>query len=150
MSKLKFTMSDQNNTFQALLKKIEAALDVYSVAELNAEIDQLMLGKQSDSKDVTLILNIVSSEFAITKINLLKSHARGSHQEARTISYALLHYVVGRPIRQIAKIFHRKNHNGVAVALKQFKELDQKIPQHKKLQEKYKNCLSQYLKTQSE
>ena len=144
------SMQQQNNNFQTLLKKIEAALDVYSIAELNAEIDQLMSGKHADNKDVSLILQIVSSEFNITKINLLKSHARGYHQEARTISYALLHYVVGRSIREIAKIFFRKNHNSVAFALKQFKELDEKIPHHKKLNEKYKNCLSQYLKTQSE
>lgn len=128
-------------TIEALLKNIQIGLKVYTsddlLSELNNSIVGLLNKKDNKQQYVDYTLQLVCDEYGITKRILINSTARGKFQQARIMSYCLLHYELGLPIRYIAKRIFDKWHNSVSDGLRYFKTIDIGIKEQKQFQETY-------------
>lgn len=129
-------MSEKSD-LESLLKNISEGLKVYSVKELNEAIIECLNKKHDKREEVEFILNMIAGDYLISRRILIHSTARGRIQEARQLSYCLLHFNLGLPIRHIAKRIFSKWHNSVAIAIKQHKNLNVAIKHEREFKEKY-------------
>lgn len=129
---------NDNKEIVTLLKNIQEGLKHYTPEELNDALVKVLSEKHDKAPEIDFILSSVASKYDISRRTLLKSSARGEIQQARTLAYCLLHINLGLSIRHIAqKIFVKKYHNSVAVAIKYYRNCDQKIPSERDFLQKY-------------
>ncbi len=138
-----------------LLKNIQSGLKLYSPDDLLSQINNSIvesLNKKDNNKEyIDLAIQIVCEEYLISKRTLIKSAARGKVQEAKMVSYCLLHCDLDLPIRYISiRVFNRKWHTPVARGITYYKTLNLDIKEQKQFYDTYlrlKNKLMQKLKT---
>ncbi len=131
-------MPGKNTDLETLLKNIQEGLQTYSVQELNEAIVSFLSKKHDKNAEVNFVLDEVAGMYSISRRTLTHSSARGEIQQAKKLSYCLLHYNVGLTIRHIAmRIFPNKFHNGVGVAIKEFRNLNEAIKFDREFKEKY-------------
>ena len=143
-----------NKEVESLLKNIQLGLQKYSVKELNLAIVSVLQKNGSQQKEITYVLKIVSQKYKISVKTLTQSRSRGEIQNARMLSYCLLHDTLGLSIRYIAKNIFSRWHNSVAAALKHYKELQPaKFKIDREFEDNLKECqtkLLTYLNTHDE
>lgn len=122
---------------ESLLKNIQEGLKVYSVKELNAAIIECLNKKHDKREEVEFVLNTIALDYSISRKILIHSTARGRIQEARQLAYCILHFNLGLPMRYIATRIFSKWHNSVAIAIKQYKNLNVSIKHEREFKEKY-------------
>jgi len=139
-------MVENNKEIETLLKNIQKGLKKYSVKDLNSAIVEILQKNGSQQKEIDFVLKIVAQKYKISVKTLVNSRARGEIQEARMLSYCLLHYTLGLSIRHVAKnIFHRW-HNSVASALRHYKQIQpEKFRVDKEFEDNLKDCQTQLL-----
>jgi chromosomal replication initiation ATPase DnaA len=134
-------MSEKNEIID-LLKNLQNGLKKYSLGEFNDAISVLVKDAKNygNKEEVQLVLEHVCSNFNISKNQLIYSNARGNIAQARTMAYCLLHFEYNLPIRYISKkIFFKKWHGGVAVAIRYYKNLNMAIKPDREFSVKYQN-----------
>ena len=98
-------MPDKKDIEQ-LLKNIQEGLKKFTVKELNDAIISFLNKKDDKSLEIDYVLQIVSEEFNTSVRILKKQNIRGILQEAKQISYCILHFNLGLSTRYIAdKVF---------------------------------------------
>ncbi len=130
-------MSDKEE-LENLLKNIQEGLKKYSVKELNDAIIHFLGKKHDKTEEIEHILDIIATDYSISKRTLKTSKARGEIQDAKQIAYCLLHINLGLPIRYIAKrIFMYKWHNSVATGIHRYKRLNLNVKPDRQFKDKY-------------
>ena len=144
---------NENKEIVTLLKNIQEGLKHYTPEELNNALVQVLKKKHDKAPEIDFVLRSVADKFQISRRTLIKSSARGEIQQARQLAYCLLNLNLGLSIRHIAKkVFIKKYHNSVAVAIKYYRNCDTKIPSEKVFLAKYeelKDGLIEYTKNQN-
>jgi chromosomal replication initiation ATPase DnaA len=141
-----------NKQFVALLNNIKEGLKTHTPEELNAAIIEVLNSKHDKAPEIKFVILAVCKKFSISKRTLIKSSARGDIQQARQLTYCLLHMDLGLSIRHVAKKVFNKFPNSVAVAIKYHRNCDEKIPSEREFMEKYaalRNELIEYIKEQN-
>lgn len=110
----------------SFLKNTAKALETHTVIELNEALTSFLKNKTQDKNSVGVneVLEIVCSNYGISKRTLLKSTARGKVQVARKITYCLLHHKLGLPARYISKRIFDKWPNSISIAIQYYNKLD--------------------------
>ena len=115
-------MSDKQEV-DNLLRNIQKGLKLYSVTELNEAIITFLNKKNDKSLEIDKVVSMVCKEYSITKSSLKSKNARGTLQEAKQITYCLLHNVLGLSIRFIStKIFFNWP-TSVAIGIKKLSKI---------------------------
>lgn len=140
MSTTDVNMSEKKE-LEVFFKNIQQGLKKFTLQEINDSFHSLLQNKEDKQKDkqkeIELVLDTVCKEYGITKDFLIKGKAKGFLQEARNVSYCILHIDLGLSIRYIAKnVFFLDWHNSVGIAIKYYKELNLDIVPDKKFKEK--------------
>lgn len=132
-------MPSEHENLLVLLKNIQESLKSYTVEELNDAIQKVLSQKQDKHAEKEFVLNAVTTHYSISRRTLIKSNARGPIQEAKKLTYCLLHYNLGFTIRHIAiGIFgYEKCHSNVGRAIKYFTTLNDKVKVDREFKEKY-------------
>lgn len=132
-------MSEKNEIID-LLKNLQSGLKKYTLSEFNDAINVLVKdGKNYANKQhIDSIISEVCNEFGVTKNQLVYSNARGNITQAKNMAYCLLYFELNLPIRYISKrIFFKKWHGSVAIAVRVFKKLNTAIKPDREFMEKY-------------
>tara|TARA_R110000751_G_scaffold258936_4_gene358303 strand:+ start:5002 stop:5442 length:441 start_codon:yes stop_codon:yes gene_type:complete len=139
-------MQKDNKEIESLLKNIQLGLQKYSVKDLNKALQSVLSKNGSQANEIQFVLKIVAQKYKISTKTLTQSRARGDIQEARMLSYCLLHFTLGLSIRDIAKNIFNRWHNSVASAIKQYREQQPfKFKVDAEFEEKLKDCQTQLL-----
>ncbi len=129
-------MSDKKEV-ENLLRNIQKGLKLYPVKDLNEAIITFLNKKNDKSIEIERVMVLVCKEYGISKSSLKSKNARGTLQEAKQITYCLLHFVLGLSIRFIAtKIFFNWP-TSVSIGIKKYKDGDINHKQDKKFIDKY-------------
>ncbi len=128
---------NENKEIVTLLKNIQEGLQHYTPEELNEALIQVISKKHDKAPEIEFVLQSVCDEYGISRRTLIKSKARGDHQQARLLTYCLLHHNLGLTIRHIAHKIFGKWPNSVQQAIKYHKNCNPKIPSEKQFLEKY-------------
>lgn len=137
-------MSDKREV-ESLLKNIQLGLKKYSVQDLNEAIVTFLNKKNDKSIEIDQVIMLVCQEYSISKSTLKSKNARGNLQEAKQITYCLLHFNIGLSIRHIAtKIFFNWP-NSIYVGVKKYKTADKSHKEDKKFIDKYEKLQSMLL-----
>jgi len=115
----------QDKDISILLNNIQKGLEKLSVKDLNEALVKVLREHHTKNKTSPLVkftLTIVCDEFKISERILLKKHSRGDLQDAKQITYCLLHFILGFTYREVAtNVFNTWQsviHNGVARLIK--------------------------------
>lgn len=136
----------------SLLKNLQSNLKKYTIKELNEAMNKILYVENNEQKikdyQIALVLEVVCSQFNITRQQLIYSKAKGVIREAKMIAYCLLHFQLELPIRYVAKrIFYLKWHNNVGIAIKHHNNLNPKIKTDKEFIIKFE-AIKKQLSTQ--
>tara|TARA_R110002153_G_scaffold184946_2_gene338093 strand:+ start:101 stop:532 length:432 start_codon:yes stop_codon:yes gene_type:complete len=134
-------MSD-NIEVETLLKNIQKGLKKYSVQDLNEAIVTFLNKKNDKSIEIDKVVFIVCKEYGISKNTLKSKNARGNLQEAKQLTYCLLHFNIGLSIRHIATQIFFNWPTSVAIGIKKYRNADETHKQDKKFIDKYKKLQS--------
>lgn len=123
-----------------LISNLQDALKVYSLRELNDAILSALDQKTDNKSEVDFVIKAVSSVYKLTPRLILSKTTRGVVQEARMVTYAILHFDMQMSFRYIsARVFKRLNHGSVTQACNQFKQLKpEKFILDQQVMERYK------------
>lgn len=138
----------ENKDIEELLKNVQIALRKYSIKELNEAIIIALQNKHDKTNEVDFILKITSNHFNINVKTLINSKSKGNIQEAKKITYCLLHFNLGLSIRYIATKIFNTWPNTVAIGINKLKNINIKIKQEAEflnIYEKLRNELIQHL-----
>jgi chromosomal replication initiation ATPase DnaA len=122
---------------ETLLGNIQRGLKKYSVQDLNEAIVTFLNKKNDKSIEIEKVISIVSKEYNVSRNTLKNKNARGTLQEAKQISYCLLHFNLGLSIRYIANSIFFCWPTSVAIGIKKYKEADKNHKEDIKFIEKY-------------
>lgn len=140
MESLNVNMSEKKE-LETFFRNVQQSLKKYTLGEINESL-QLMSNsetndKKDKNKDVSFVLDAVCKEYNIDRDILIYGKSKKDLQQARNITYCILHLDLGLPIRYIAKrIFFLNWHNSVGVAIKYYKSLNMNIAPDKLFKEK--------------
>ena len=138
-------MSDKSEV-EILLNNIQKGLKKYSVQDLNEAIVTFLNKKNDKSLEIDKVILIVCRDYSISKSTLKSKNARGHIQEAKQITYCLLHFNIGLSIRHIAtKIFFNWP-TSVAIGVKKYRNADKTHREDKKFIDRYEKLQSTLLK----
>lgn len=129
-------MSD-NTEIENLLKNIQQGLKRFSVKELNGAIVNILSNKNDKTEEIQYVLTIVCNEFEINEYALKHITTRGKFQDARQITYCLLHLNLQLPIRFIANNIFKNWPTSVVNGISRIKKLDPQVKFDKDLLYKY-------------
>lgn len=138
-------MSNHKSELELLLKNIQTGLKKFSIQELNEAIITFLNKKNDKSAEINHIMNIVCEEYKISKEGLKSKKARGTLQEAKQITYCLLHFNYGFSLRYISTNIFQNNHNSVAIGVRKLKNADPNHIIDKKFIEKYNKLQSKLI-----
>ena len=128
---------DQHKDVEILLKNIQEGIRLYGVKELNEAIIKTLYNKTDKVAEIDFILDTVSSEFNMSRYNLIKSKKHGLVQKARQLCFCLLYFDIELSLREIGNIFG-KYVRSVAIAIENYRKLNVQIKQDKEFHELYK------------
>jgi len=138
-------MSKPKNELEKLLSNIQHGLKEFSIQELNVAIITFLNKKSDKSMEINYVLQMVADEYKFSKKALKSKTARGLQQEAKQITYCLLHYNLGFSTRQIANNVFFNNHNSVAIGVRKLKNADPKHKVDKNFIDKYEKLKSRLI-----
>lgn len=131
-------MSDDNNReIENLLKNIQEGLKKFSVKELNSAIIKILNKKEDKTREIDYVLNAVCNEYSISRSTLKNKNVRGTLQEAKQITYCLLHFNLGLSIRYIANRVFDNWPTSVSIGIQRYKKADITHKEDKKFVDKY-------------
>lgn len=136
-------MSDKNEIVD-LLKNLQNGLKKYTLSEFNEAINVLVKDAKNygSKEEIQVVLDEVCNAYGIAKTILIYSNARGNMTQARTMAYCILHFELNLPIRYISKkIFYKKWHGSVAVAVRFYKKLNTAIKPDREFLNKYETIV---------
>lgn len=93
----------EKQELEQLLNNIQKGLKIYSVKELNEAVIEALNKKQDKGEEIDFILSIVSKHFGVSVRTLKMSKARGTVNDAKHMTYCLLHFNLGLSIRHISQ-----------------------------------------------
>ena len=130
-----------------LFRNIQQGIKKYNIKSVNdaieKAIDSIDTTQKSKQEQINLVLKSVCNEYAITREQLIRSKSRGEIQQAKIVTYCLLHYQLGLTIRHIAqKVFFRNHHTSVALGVKYFKNLNTNIKPDKEFNDRFERVKS--------
>jgi chromosomal replication initiation ATPase DnaA len=137
-------MPDKKDIEQ-LLKNIQEGLKKFTVKELNDAIISFLNKKDDKSLEIDYVLQIVSEEFNTSVRILKKQNIRGILQEAKQISYCILHFNLGLSTRYIADKVFGNWHTSVHTGIKRYKNLNPAIKQDREFQAKYELLSTKFI-----
>lgn len=132
------------------LKAVKKAVDCISTYGPERVLD--VLTASFESKDIShTILLIVCNEFSISLSELKKGNSRGKRMDATIVCYELLKKHTNLRRSDISFCLGSKDLSSLSKLQKRFALLDEKIPDERKLLEKYRcidNQITEILKQQ--
>jgi chromosomal replication initiation ATPase DnaA len=131
-----------------LIKNIHQGLKKIGLKELNNGLIKILSSKDNKAEKIDFILNAVCKEFNITLSSLKMKYPKGPIQDAKQISYCLLHLNLNLTIRYIAEKIFNNWPTSVYTGIKRFKEGDPNHKADKYFLEKYyklEEKLNEYL-----
>jgi chromosomal replication initiation ATPase DnaA len=133
-------MSEKEEVLR-LIKSLQKGLKQFTLKEFNEAISSVINppieNEKNKEKHISLILDLICEEYALTRQELIYGRAKGDVQKARSIAYCILHFSLKLPIRYIAnKVFFLKWHNSVGVAIQYYKNLNCEIQPDKEFKDK--------------
>jgi len=145
-------MSD-NKELETLLKNLQKGLSKFTLKELNEAVVLMMKNKQDKKEEIEYVLNMVAGEYSIPVRTLKTSSQRGKIQDAKQITYCLLHFNLGLSIRHIAKrVFMTEWHNSITPGITRLKRVNPDVKIDREFKAKYdllSQKLIQYLTSQT-
>jgi hypothetical protein len=124
-------------SFKKFLKLVEENLKAHSIEKLTTLMTEALTESQATPTAIEDVIQVVCSDYKITKAMLLKSRMRGPVQEARHICFCLLHFDLGYHMRFIAfKVFYIFP-NAVFVGIKKYKTINPNIANDREFMERY-------------
>ncbi len=118
-------MSDKNKTeLEHLFKNIGRGLKKFSAGDLNKAVIAALKNQSDPSPEIDFVLESVAKHFKISVKALKQTHTRGKLQDAKQISYCLLHFNLGLPINYIAKNVYENWPNSVQKGINRLKNMD--------------------------
>ena len=126
-----------NNDLLIFLKNTEKALRHHTVDELNTALLDVLKSKTDKKEDISIVLELVSKEYNISKRTLINSTARGDIQVAKKMAQCLLHFSLGLNTRYIAARIFNRWQNSVSKSILYYKGLDLSVPIDKDFNDKY-------------
>lgn len=120
-----------------LFKTLQKALKSHSINDITDAVSSFLSKKADKHEEVHYVLEIVCSEFNISKRMLTHSPGKGNVFTARNIAYCILHYNLSLPVRHIATIIPKKTHTSVFKAVAYFKTINTDIKVDREFKEVY-------------
>ena len=130
-------MDEDKKEIKNLLKNIQEGLSKYSVSELNKALIVALNKKQDNSEHIDFVFKIVTQDFGISIQTLKSKNPRGLINDAKQITYCLLHFTLGLSIRHIAQRIFFNWHTSVAVAIKRFKTANVNVKNDKQFLDRH-------------
>ena len=133
-------MSEKEEVIR-LIKSLQKGLKQFTLKEFNDALSEVVSppieDQKSKEKHIELLLDLICTEYNLTRQELLYGRAKGDVQKARSVAYCILHFNLKLPIRYIAnKVFSLKWHNSVGVAIQYYKNLNYEITPDKEFKDK--------------
>jgi hypothetical protein len=126
-----------NKDIENLLKNIQEGLKNYSIKELNEGLVSFLNKKHDKKEEIDYVIDLVTRKFDISERTLKKTNARGSIQDAKQITYCLLYFNLGLPIRYISKKIFFNWPTSVLVGIKRYKNANTAIKDDKVFVDSY-------------
>jgi chromosomal replication initiation ATPase DnaA len=105
---------------------IKRGLSTLGVSEFTQKMSDIVdnndVQHQEKKDKVDFVINIVCEKYQTNKVALFGNSLE--LQEARFVTWALLHYGLGLTIRRIQVIFDKKNHNSINKGIFVVKQID--------------------------
>lgn len=130
-------MESKEIGFSELLQAVQEGLKHCSVQELKEGIFQSIRMSGELKPDIAFIIDIVCSEYDVSKGALIGRSRRGSTQIAREMAYCLLHTELSLSTRTISKSIFFRNMNCIALPIRRFKKMDTRIKTDREFLETY-------------
>lgn len=142
-------MPEERTELQIFLDNISKGLSQMSVKQLNDVVITALNKKEDINPEIDYVLTIVTNDFCITKTALMTGNARGTLQDAKQISYCLLHFVLGLSTYYISANIFNNWQNSVSKGIQRFNKANpEKIKDDRDFIEKYnplRDKLIQYI-----
>lgn len=144
-------MADKKEIVE-LFKTLQGGLKKFTLTELNQAIGVLLKDVKNNGRndEIKVVITEVCKNYNINKNQLINSNARGKISQAKSVVYCLLHFELGLTIRYISKkVFFQKHHGSVAVAIRNFKNINATIKPDKEFLDNYEKIKKSIKEKQS-
>lgn len=128
---------NDNKQVESLLKNIGEGIRLNLVKELNHAVVKTLHKKTDKGSEIDFVIDMVCSDFKVTKHNLLQSKKHGNVQKARQMCFCLLYFDIGLSLREIGKIFN-KYVRSISIVIENYRKLDPEFKLDKEYLEQYK------------
>lgn len=139
---------NENKEVEFLLKNIQEGIKLYGIKELNEAITKSLYKKSDKAIEIEFILETITTDFNLSRSNLIKSKKHGKIQKARQIIYCLLYFDIGLSLREIGGIFC-KYVRSISIVIENYRKLNPEFKIDKDFLEEYKKYqqkVLQYIK----
>jgi len=131
----------EKKELEVFFKNIQQGLKKYTLQELNDSIGAIVTNKTDKQKEkksqINIVVEVICSQFDLTKESLLNGRGKGSIQEARKYAFCILHNDFNLPIRYIAKnVFQLNWHTSVSIAIQYYKSINLDVKSDREFKER--------------